>query len=379
MDLFFSSLYIHVPFCVKKCKYCNFYSMPIEPELEKLYIQSLFKEMELTKGIPHLLKTIYIGGGTPSSLTIEALHSIFQKLRNTFNAEKDIEFSVEVNPATVHEEKLKIFREYGVNRLSIGVQSFNDRELLLLGRIHNSEEAIKTVNLIYNSGFNNISIDLIYGIPEQTVDSWYKSLKTAAMLEIKHISIYELTLEKETTLAREINSGRIYLPLENELILMYEKATEFLHSKGFIKYEISNFAKEGFECKHNIVYWRREPYLGLGPSAHSFIGKKRFHNPSNILLYSKSLSENKLSFIDDGEINCLEDLKEYIFLGLRMKEGILVDSPCLIEVFKRFEEQNLVKVSDNRITLTDKGMLVSNEIFAEVLLHIDNCPVCKQE
>jgi oxygen-independent coproporphyrinogen-3 oxidase len=220
---------------------------------------------------------------------------------------------------------------------------------------------------------------LIYGIPEQTVDSWYKSLKTAAMLEIKHISIYELTLEKETTLAREINSGRIYLSLENELILMYEKATEFLHSKGFIKYEISNFAKEGFECKHNIVYWRREPYLGLGPSAHSFIGKKRFHNPSNILLYSKSLSENKLSFIDDGEINCLEDLKEYIFLGLRMKEGILVDSPCLIEVFKRFEEQNLVKVSDNRITLTDKGMLVSNEIFAEVLLHIDNCPVCKQE
>ncbi|MEN2995227.1 MAG: radical SAM family heme chaperone HemW [Thermodesulfovibrio sp.] len=379
MGMFFSSLYVHVPLCIKKCKYCSFYSLPYNEDIERLYIKALLKEIEIVKEIPHIVETIYIGGGTPSCLSIQGLERILSSLRKNFKTAYDLEFSIEINPKTINMQKLCLMRDFGVNRLSIGVQSFNDKELLFLGRIHNSKDAVKTVELALNQGFRNISIDLIYGIPFQTLKSWYETLNKAVNINVVHISLYELSVEHNTQLENELKSKRFSLPSEDEVIAMYYFATEFLESMEFNKYEISNFAKDGFQCRHNIFYWVRMPYLGLGPSAHSFIDNKRFHNPSDLISYAKSLLNGKSGWIYDYSVDNIEKLKEKIFLGLRMKDGIILEKKCLIDFLKIFEQEQLIILSGNKVRLTDKGMTVSNEIFVQVLLHIENCPVCKQE
>lgn len=378
MDMFFSSLYVHVPFCIKKCNYCSFYSLKWNEELEGVYLNAILKEIELTSKLSHLLKTIYIGGGTPSCLSINGLKKLLMSLRKSFKTDKSLEFSIEINPATVDEEKISLMKDYGVNRLSIGVQSFNDRELLFLGRIHSTEDEIKTLQLVFKKGFQNVSIDLIYGIPGQTLKSWHESLKKSLMFNIKHISLYELSVEKNTQLANQLKLGKISLPFEEDIVKMYEFATDFLNKKGFKKYEISNFAKSGFRCRHNIFYWMRKPYLGIGPSAYSFFEGRRLHNPSDLFFYVESLLDNRLPWINDYSVNKAERLKEKIFLGLRMKKGIILKRPCLLEIFKIFEEENFVVLSGSKVRLTDKGMLLSNEIFTRVLLHIESCSVCKQ-
>lgn len=378
MTMFFSSLYVHVPFCIRKCKYCSFYSLPYDKNLEKLYIKAILKEMEIMRDIPHLLKTIYIGGGTPSCLDIHNLEKLLVNLRKNFKTTHQIEFSIEINPKTVDMQKIDLMRDLGINRLSIGVQSFNDKELFFLGRIHNAEDAIKTVKLSLNKGFRNISIDLIYGIPSQTLKSWEETLNKAVNMDIRHISLYELSIEHNTQLAKELNSKKFSLLSEDEVANMYEFATDFLKDKGFKKYEISNFAKKGFQCRHNISYWIRKPYLGIGPSAHSFIDNKRFHNPPDLFSYARTLLNGKGAWIDDYSVDKVEGLKEKIFLGLRMKDGIVLKKTCLLNFFKDFEKEKLLIISGNRVRLTDKGMILSNEIFARVLSHIENCPVCKQ-
>ena len=347
--------------------------------MESLYLKAILKEIELTKEFPHMLETVYIGGGTPSCLSIECLEKLFISLRDNFNAGDEIEFSIEVNPATVDKEKLNLMRNYGINRLSVGIQSLNDRELSFLGRIHISDDAIKTVDLAVNACFDNISIDLIYGIPGQTLKSWKTTLNKVVNKDIKHISCYELSIDRHTKLAKELDSCNFSLLPEEETVSMYEFVTEFLESRGFKKYEISNFAQPGFQCRHNINYWTAVPYLGLGPSAHSFIDRKRFHNPSNLFSYAEYLLDGNPAWINDYEVSKSEELKEKVFLGLRMKDGIILKNPCIIEMLGSPEYKNLISISGNRIRLTDKGMILSNEIFARVLLHIENCPVCKQE
>jgi len=378
MESFFSSLYVHVPFCIKKCKYCNFYSLPHEESLELFYLDAFIKEIELTKNIDHHIKTIYIGGGTPSCLSIKTLERILSALMKNYKIQENAEFSVEVNPSTVSIEKLNLLKEFGVNRISIGIQSFFDNELKILGRIHNYKDALKTIESVINEGFENISIDLIYGIPYQTITNFINSIKIATSFAIKHISLYELSIERGTQLEKDIKKGKINLLNENDIEKMYLTASEYLENKGFQKYEISNFAYKGFECKHNLAYWTRSPYLGLGPSAHSFIGNKRFHNPSNIFSYAKIKDKNRTLWIEDYFVTPFDELKERIFLGMRIKEGITVKSPCLIEFFMEFYNEGLIELKDNRVKLTDKGMLVSNEIFVQVISHIENCPVCKQ-
>jgi len=377
--MFFSSLYVNVPFCIKKCKYCSFYSLPYNRELERLYIKTILKEIEIAKQLPHLVKTIYIGGGTPSCLSFQSLKSLLISLRKNFKTAENLEFSIEINPKTVDKKKLDLMKDSGVNRLSIGVQSLNDRELLFLGRIHNSHDAFRTVELALQREFKNISIDLIYGIPFQTLENWQETLKKAVNMDIRHISIYELSVDENTQLWKELNSGKFCLLSQDDIAIMYEFATDFLKERGFKKYEISNFAHRGFECRHNISYWLRSSYLGLGPSAHSFIGRKRFHNPSDLFIYAETLLKGKSAWLNDYVVDKLEKLKEKIFLGLRMTRGITVKEQCLLNFLKDFEKEKLLTISANKVKLTDKGMLVSNEIFARVLLHIENCPVCKQE
>ncbi|MDI1472406.1 MAG: radical SAM family heme chaperone HemW [Thermodesulfovibrio sp.] len=378
MESFFSSLYVHIPFCIKKCKYCSFYSVPYEKFLELLYVDALVKEIELTKKIAHHIKTIYIGGGTPSCLSIKALEKILSALIENYKIQENVEFSIEVNPSTVSIEKLNLFRDFGVNRISIGIQSFFDNELKILGRLHNYKDALKVLKTVINSGFENVSVDLIYGIPYQTITSFINSIKIATSFSIKHISLYELSIEKGTPLEKDLKKSKINLSIEDEIERMYLTASEYLEKIGFQKYEISNFAYKGFECKHNLAYWMRIPYLGLGPSAHSFIGNKRFHNPSNIFSYAKIKEKNRTEWIDDYIVTPSEEIKEKIFLGMRMRKGVTVKSPCLIKFFRRFNSEGLINLKDNKVSLTDKGMLLSNEIFVQVISHIENCPVCKQ-
>lgn len=375
---FFSSLYIHVPFCIEKCKYCNFYSVKWAEEYEEIYIKALLKEIELTSSIPHLVETIYIGGGTPSCLSYKGLKKILESIRKRYFIKDNIEFSIELNPATVDMRKLEMFKSYGINRLSIGVQSYNDLELKLLGRIHNSKSVVSILKKVEKKGFENISIDLIYGIPFQTQNTWKNSLKFIKSFDIKHVSLYELTLEENTKLFNEILSGRYTLPNEEDILSMYIFANQFLSDNSFEKYEISNFAIKEYKCRHNINYWRRKPYLGLGPSAHSFINNRRFHNPAELLKYSKTLINNKLSWIEDYFVHGKEKLKEKIFLSLRTSEGMIIKRRCLNEIFRNFEKEKLVRISKHRVSLTDKGMVLSNELFVQVLLHIENCPFCKR-
>lgn len=378
MSEIFSSLYLHIPLCMKKCNYCGFYSLPYNEERAKLFISAILKEIELTRKLPHLIETIYIGGGTPSCLPVKYLERILQALLKSYKIKKDIEFTIEVNPGTVTKDKINLFKSFGINRISIGSQSFLDSELKILGRIHSVKDIVKTVDLIKSSCIENISLDLIYGIPKQTLDNFKFSLKLAISLEIKHISIYELTVERGTPLEKNLMNGEINLLSDDAIERMYLFASEFLDENCFYKYEISNFARQNYESLHNIVYWQRKAYLGLGPAAFSYLNGYRFYNPRNISLYSKYLNKNKLPWIKEYEIQGIEELKEKIILGLRMKQGITLDSLCLINFFEDFEKINLTRINGNRVSLTDRGMLLSNEIFAKVLLHIENCPVCKQ-
>lgn len=376
---FFSSLYIHIPFCMRKCKYCDFYSLKLNPSLESLFIESLMREIELTGEIPHCLETIYIGGGTPNCLSPKALEKIICKIMKTYKVSEKFEFTVELNPALIDDSIIGIFRDFAVNRLSIGVQSFVDRELKTLGRLHSSKVAMKTVDFLAEKGFENLSIDLIYSIPGQTVDSFLSSLSIASSLEIKHISIYELTLSKETELYREIERGIIKGMDEDQTEKLYLIGSSFLIQRGFSKYEISNFAKESYECKHNLAYWLRKPYLGLGPSAHSYIGDRRVYNPSDLFLYAKELGQKRLAWKKDRVLTEEDKINEILILGLRLKEGVEIKSNCLLNFLKNFESLGLTETRETRVVLTDKGMLLSNEIFVQVLSHIENCPLCKEE
>lgn len=372
MKQFFSSLYIHVPFCIKKCKYCSFHSISWTEEFEKLYLKVILKEIEIVKDIPNKLETIYIGGGTPTSLTNRSLKRLLEKILNSFNISENLEFSIEINPATVDKEKISLMREFGINRVSVGVQSLNDGELKILGRLHSRREALATVKRLLETGFENTSIDLIYGIPSQNIKTWKKTLKDALNLDIKHISIYELTVEEGTKLQREIMTKKLTLPDDETVCQMYFFATEFFENRGLKKYEISNFSYPNFECKHNIAYWSRKPYLGVGPAAHSFVGGKRFHNP-DLFQYSKALLKNKLAWIvDDIVLDDLEDLKEEIILGLRMKKGVVIKEKKLLEFFKKYEKEGLVNISADSVSFTDKGMLLSNEIFTKLLNSLEN-------
>lgn len=377
MSFFFSSLYLHVPFCERKCSYCGFYSVPFNEVLQNLYLEAILSEMALTKDIPHRVKTLYIGGGSPSCLSENSIEMLFKGLRENYEFAEDCEITLEINPHKIEIEKLKFYKSIGINRISVGVQSFIDRELAILGRLHKAHDAIRTVERILNLGIKNLSIDLIYGIPGQTLSCFEYSLKIACLPDIKHISIYELDLYRGTKLYEQAKKGEISLLEDSIIEEMYIFATEYLQERGFYKYEISNFAKQNFECKHNINYWTLEPYLGLGPSASSFIGNVRFHNPSDINEYIRQLKQGELAWIEDYKVYGPEKLKEKIFLGLRMKRGVFIENPCLIEIFRDLEKVGLAKLNKNQIKLTDRGMLLSNEIFCKVLLHIESCPVCK--
>ncbi|MDP3049519.1 MAG: radical SAM family heme chaperone HemW [Thermodesulfovibrionales bacterium] len=385
-----NGVYIHIPFCIKKCLYCDFLSVPYNDLLARAYTDALCKELILKKDIAGQLKTVYIGGGTPSILSEECFRQLFKCLKENFKFSDSPEITVEANPGTVDKSKIDTMLSLGVNRLSIGVQSFNDNELKTLGRIHTSDEALKAIETIKNSGINNFSIDLIYGIQGQTLDSWKKTLSKAVELSPAHISSYELTLEEGTPLYKMIKSeetnpssppfakggmggflANIKMPAEELILDMYNYAIEHLTSKGYEHYEISNFALHGFRCLHNLNYWSRGEYIGAGAGAHSFIRGFRLKNTDDIRRYIKDLNKGIIPEAESVEIKCGEAIKEFIFLNLRKTEGISLakaealglDMPG---VCMGLIEDGYLEIKGDYLRLSRQGLVISNSVIVRL-------------
>lgn len=369
------SLYIHIPFCKRKCYYCDFTSFSGKENLMIKYCNALSKEIN---NVHQKISTIYIGGGTPTYLSCEALKilkSAISKLDVDLN---NVEFTVEGNPGTFTREKLLILKNMGVNRLSIGLQAWQDELLRTLGRIHNNKEFINSYNMARNLGFDNINVDLMYALPNQTMEQWMETLNEVVKLSPEHISCYSLILEKGTPFYTKYKKGEIIIPNEDIQILMYEKAIEYLKSNGYVQYEFSNFSKTGKECRHNLTYWNLENYVGCGASAHSYFNKVRYRNEENIEKYIYKINNEDSAVVEEHINTAKDDMEEYMFMGLRKIKGILkqdfkdkfgIDIHKVYgETIVKYKDCNLLEEDDERLFLSERGIEVSNYILSDFLL-----------
>ena len=368
-------IYIHIPFCIRKCDYCDFLSGPSGPKEQADYVQALLREIQaVEEGEGRSVSSIFIGGGTPSVLDERLLGDILKEIRNRFKVEADAEITIEVNPGTANIGKLQAYREMGINRLSIGLQSPQDRELKILGRIHNYEQFLETYQEARTVGFDNINIDLMSAIPDQTYEGWAKNLRTAAELEPEHISAYSLIVEEGTPFA----ARKLNLPDEDTEYNMYEATAQILKEYGFEQYEISNYARKGRECRHNVGYWTRQDYLGFGLGASSLYGKERFANTADMKKYLENSRNPEKIREKEPSLTREDEMSEFMFLGLRMTKGISKADfqKCFVctiesvygEVLEKYESMGLLLEQDGRIFLSREGIHVSNSIMAEFLL-----------
>lgn len=380
------AIYIHIPFCVRKCLYCDFLSAPASDETREQYVQALCREIreERKSYVNYKIETIFLGGGTPSLLSGEQLDRILGTVFDAYQVADDCEISMEVNPGTVTKEKLKAYKRAGVNRLSIGMQSAVEEELQSLGRIHSSEDAFDTYELAIKTGFNNINIDLMSAIPGQTIESWKESLKRILDLEPApaHVSAYSLIIEEGTPFFENTPT----LPDEDTEREMYKITNDILSEAGYLRYEISNYAKPGFACRHNCTYWERGSYAGFGIGAASLVEQVRFSNTRNLKDYLGKYLKNATVAIKENrqELSVEEQMEEFMFLGLRMMRGVsagkfsdlfgktieqvypgIVEKYCRQGLLQKIPEQGSGEV---RIALTERGIDVSNVIMADFLL-----------
>ena len=368
-------LYVHIPFCVKKCDYCDFLSAPAGRDTQEQYVQALLHEIQTEGGRrKEPVASVFIGGGTPSILEADLLEKILKALYRCFYIEKEAEVTMEANPGTLTLEKLRICRENGVNRLSLGLQSPQNRELKILGRIHTWEEFLESFFMAREAGFSNINIDLMSAIPEQTYEDWEKNLRTVAELSPEHISAYSLIVEEGTPFwERELD-----LPDEDTEYRMYEDTAAILGEYGFHQYEISNYAKKGLECRHNKGYWQRTDYLGLGLGASSLVDHVRFSNTDNMEEYLRNSAFPEKIRCDRETLTEADEMAEFMFLGLRMTEGVSVREfeeyfgknmeSIYGEVLKKHFALGMLKKKNDRIFLTRRGIHVSNGVMADFLL-----------
>ena len=372
-----AGIYIHIPFCKKRCIYCDFYSTT-DNRLTESYIGAL--ENELSARINEIgidnVSTIYIGGGTPSQLTIQQLYRLIASIKNIINFEKVLEFTIEVNPDDVNFEYMQACRTLGINRVSMGIQSFVDAELEIINRRHNSAQAVEAVKIMRSAGFENISIDLIYGLPLQTLDSWRYSVAEAIKLDVPHISCYNLSYEEDTLLYKKRESGEIIECSEENCISMYEVLTENLNEAGYLHYEISNYCKPDSFSRHNSNYWNLTPYLGLGASAHSYDGKVRRYNPDSIHEYMKKVGECGIAYEEDDETEW-EKYNEYIMIGLRTMWGVSLSNlekmfsnelyNHFIAESRRFINSGELKEENGAVVLTEKGIMLTDYVVRSLM------------
>lgn len=359
-------IYIHIPFCIKKCKYCDFISFENKFDQVENYINALIKTIINYKNSDYKIDTIYFGGGTPSSIEAKYIKDILETVKSKFNVNENAEITIEVNPGTVNKERLLVYKNIGINRISIGLQSTNNQILEDIGRIHTYEKFLDSYYLIKEIGFNNINIDLMFALPNQTLNNVEKDLEKVINLNPSHISLYSLILEEGTILKQEIMNNKYKLPDEITERKMYHKIKEILQKNGYNHYEISNFAKKGFESKHNLNCWNQKEYLGFGVAAHSYLDNVRFSNINNIDKYIKNIDEeNYQKNIVIQEEQTHEDvLKEYMMLGFRKIDGISISkfeqkfsiNPLFYFRFEisDLEQKELIEVDLDNIKLTRK-------------------------
>lgn len=364
-------LYIHIPFCVRKCIYCDFLSFRHDEDLANAYVTALCKELIMKKGYAGVLKSVYIGGGTPTSLSQKQLNVLLVTIRNNYHYSSDIEITVEANPGTVDAEKAGLLASLGVNRISLGVQSFIDDELKTLGRIHDSREAVSSAGIITASGISNLSIDLIYGIPGQSEETWKQTLSTALSLSPKHISAYELTPEKNTRLRELMVKGELSMPDDERILCMHNFAIGFLERAGFEHYEISNFALPGFRCRHNLNYWDRGEYIGAGAGAHSFVNGRRSRNAGDLKEYAAMTESGVLPETEHADVTLQEAMREYLFLGLRKTDGISLTKARSLGLDLRNSCGELInegffEVAGDSFRMTRKGLALSNSVLVRM-------------
>ena len=373
------SLYIHIPFCVSKCYYCDFSSFVNKNDKIDIYIDSLIKELSLYKDeLSHYyIKTIFIGGGTPSSIDPKYIYRILEFINKNYDTSRLNEVTIETNPGTLDKEKIKIYKAGGINRVSMGAQTLDDNLLKIIGRTHKVEDLYKSLQLLRNANINNINIDLMFGLPSQSIEDVMDSLKKVVDLKMEHISYYGLILEEGTYLNKLFKEGKVILPSEDEERLMYHKATEYLIQNGYNHYEISNYSLPKYECKHNLVYWDVLPYLGLGLSSHSNLNNKRFWNISDMNLYINNLNNNKFPIKGEEIISMETEISEFCILGLRKINGINkvdfkkrfnIDIEELYkDIIQKHEKNELIINNSNSIQLTKRGLDLSNLVEVDFL------------
>ena len=372
-------IYVHIPFCIKKCAYCDFISYPNKLEMQKMYVDKLLEEMDNSKKIIGKcnITSIYIGGGTPSAIDSELIKKIVFKIKELERNSFVQEVTIEVNPGTVTQQKLNDYIEAGINRLSIGLQSTNDNLLRLIGRIHTYQEFLKTYEMAVNTGFKNINVDLMLGLPNQRIIDLKESLENVLRLAPKHISVYSLIVEDGTPIANKIKNGKLKLPDDELERNMYWYVKNTLELNGYKHYEISNFAKKGYESKHNMNCWNQMEYVGIGTAAHSYRDITRYSNTEDIKEYIKNVQKGEFEknrIIH--EIQKEEDSKkEFMLLGLRKIDGLKIsefknkfgDNPIYLyrNELKKLSDEKLIIIQDDNIRLSNKGIDLANLVWEE--------------
>lgn len=370
-------IYIHIPFCKKKCKYCDFISFSCYAEKENEYVDSLLKEIENHEYIEKEVSTIYIGGGTPSIIDSKNIMKILEKIKSKFKVKKDVEITIEINPGTINKEKLEDYKLAGINRLSIGLQSTNNDILNFIGRIHTYEEFEKNYNLAKEVGFTNINVDLMLALPNQSMDILIDSLLKVINLNPNHISLYSLILEEGTELEKMIENGEYKLCDEDLERKMYHKTKSILEKNGYIHYEISNFAKKGFESRHNLSCWNQEEYIGFGLAAHSYYNKKRFSNIESIEEYISNINKGEYdkNIVIHERQDKPSEMREFMMIGLRKLDGVRISdferkfriNPLFYFRFEisKLTDEELIEVDLDYIKLTKKGLDFANLVLEE--------------
>jgi len=372
-----AGIYIHIPFCKTKCIYCDFYSVTKRDDSIENFVDCMVKEIKLNKT---RLKnttydTIFFGGGTPSVLTENQLGKILNALYKFYNIDEDAEVTLECNPGEITFEKLSHFRKIGINRLSIGFQSFSEKNLKFLGRLHSSEQSISTFNHARKAGFDNINIDLIYDIPKQKLKEWKNDLFLGTSLEPEHISAYSLTVEKNTALHSMVKNKTVIMPSEEVDKKMFLSTINYLEQKNYMHYEISNFSQKNKKCKHNLHYWRLEPYLAFGPGAHGFDGIKRWWNKKSIDYYLNKLENNGLPIESEEILSPKDAFNETIMNGLRLIEGAEIkklnsylDMDIKEHLEPYMEKWPYINNNGKNLTVKKEGLLFTDEIITDLFL-----------
>ena len=372
-----SSVYIHIPFCATKCYYCAFNTYTFHNAQAEAYLQALRTEMELYASETDSLQTIFIGGGTPSILSADALAQLFADIHSIFTISPEAEITVECNPGTVDPEKLSVMRNSGINRLSFGLQAMQDETLKQLGRIHTVPEFLHSYHLTREHGFDNVNIDLIFALPEQSMEAWHHTLNAVISLEPEHISAYNLVMEEATPFYEQWQAGKLHLPSEDTEADMFQYTIETLTTHGYTHYEICNFAKPKHFAKHNLVYWNNQACIGLGVGACGYVNGVRYTNIRGIAPYIDALRQHNKPISETEHLTGHAEKAETLMLALRKREGISLEGyqnrfgeeieDAFGEILNKWDDLHLLEQTGTHLRFTDRGLFLANEVFVELI------------